>query len=293
MKAGSPQGQRISRVLGLDTGTLHARVPLVFVGLALLVPSWTLLWTRTTFWNPVFFWGTWTGGTLLMYAFGRWGYPGLRRHLLLAVVSVPLWWWFELVNKRVGNWEYISAYDYNRVEYFLFASLAFSTVGSALDAASRLTERGPLSSSAPGSAFGRRGYVGEIAVGVILVLLLFPFPDVFFPLTWVGPFAVCDGLVGYWGGRSLASELRQGEWRLAAAIGSAGLLCGFLWEFWNFWASPKWVYDVPVFDFLHVFEMPLMGYGGYIPFGWSVYQLLRLCSMFGQAPWTKRRLATG
>jgi hypothetical protein len=214
-----------------------------------------------------------------MYALGRWAYPGLRRHLLLSTVAVPLWWWFELVNERIRNWEYISAYDYNRIEYFLFASLAFSTVAPAIDAASRLTQRGPLSSSAPGSAFGPRGYVGETGVGVMLILLTFAVPNVFFPLTWVGPFLVCDGLVGYRGGRSLVSDLWRGEWRLAAAIGTAGLLCGFLWEFWNFWASPKWVYEVPFFDFLDVFEMPVLGYGGYIPFAWSVYQLVRIGSL--------------
>jgi hypothetical protein len=27
---------------------------------------------------------------------------------------------------------------------------------------------------------------------------------------------------------------------------------------------------------LHVFEMPLLGYGGYVPFGWSIYVLVGL-----------------
>jgi hypothetical protein len=54
------------------------------------------------------------------------------------------------------------------------------------------------------------------------------------------------------------------------------LLCGVLWEFWNYWAAPKWVYDVPRLGFGKVFEMPILGYGGYVPFAWSVVQFVRL-----------------
>jgi hypothetical protein len=46
---------------------------------------------------------------------------------------------------------------------------------------------------------------------------------------------------------------------------------------WNFYAFPKWVYDIPFFDYLHIFEMPLLGYGGYLFFGpelFALYQLL-------------------
>ena len=69
--------------------------------------------------------------------------------------------------------------------------------------------------------------------------------------------------------------------RLAVAVGLAGLLCGTLWEFWNFWATPKWVYHIPYVDFLRVFEMPLLGYAGYIPFAWSIYQLLNIRPLKG------------
>ena len=36
------------------------------------------------------------------------------------------------------------------------------------------------------------------------------------------------------------------------------------------------IYHVPLLDFGKVFEMPILGYGGYIPFVWSIYQMLRL-----------------
>jgi hypothetical protein len=55
------------------------------------------------------------------------------------------------------------------------------------------------------------------------------------------------------------------------------LICGFFWEFWNFYSYPKWVYHVPYLGFLHVFEMPLLGYGGYLPFSlelFAIYQFV-------------------
>jgi hypothetical protein len=64
--------------------------------------------------------------------------------------------------------------------------------------------------------------------------------------------------------------------RKAALIAAAGLSCGFLWEFWNFWANPKWVYDIAYLEVLHVFEMPLAEYLGYVPFAWSVSQLMQV-----------------
>lgn len=39
---------------------------------------------------------------------------------------------------------------------------------------------------------------------------------------------------------------------------------------------PRWIYHIDYVEFLHVFEMPLLGYLGYIPFAWSIYQLVHL-----------------
>jgi len=47
----------------------------------------------------------------------------------------------------------------------------------------------------------------------------------------------------------------------------AALLCGFFWEMWNFCSLAKWVYHVPFVQRFQVFEMPVLGYAGYLPFG--------------------------
>ncbi|MGZ5435395.1 MAG: hypothetical protein ACXW3F_04990, partial [Pyrinomonadaceae bacterium] len=59
---------------------------------------------------------------------------------------------------------------------------------------------------------------------------------------------------------------------------SAGLVCGFLWEFWNYWALSKWTYTVPYFGDIKIFEMPVLGYLGFPPFAiecWAMYIFVR------------------
>jgi hypothetical protein len=54
------------------------------------------------------------------------------------------------------------------------------------------------------------------------------------------------------------------------------LICGFFWELWNYYSYPKWIYHTPGAEFLRIFEMPLLGYGGYLPFAWELYALRSL-----------------
>ena len=51
-----------------------------------------------------------------------------------------------------------------------------------------------------------------------------------------------------------------------------------VWELLNFWARCKWIYTVPFFDRLKLFEMPLLGFLGFPPLAvgafatWSLLQ---------------------
>ena len=64
---------------------------------------------------------------------------------------------------------------------------------------------------------------------------------------------------------STAAE--HGDWRKITSYALAALVCGFFWELWNYYSLVRWIYDVPYVNALHIFEMPLLGYAGYIPFG--------------------------
>ena len=52
---------------------------------------------------------------------------------------------------------------------------------------------------------------------------------------------------------------------MSAAL--AALVCGLFWEMWNFFSLAQWKYSIPFVQRFEIFEMPLLGYAGYLPFG--------------------------
>jgi hypothetical protein len=36
---------------------------------------------------------------------------------------------------------------------------------------------------------------------------------------------------------------------------------------WNYCSMPRWGYSIPFVHRFQIFEMPLLGYAGYLPFG--------------------------
>jgi hypothetical protein len=87
--------------------------------------------------------------------------------------------------------------------------------------------------------------------------------------------------------RSFLRDLEAGEAGPFCRTLLAGLLCGLLWETWNFWARTKWIYTVPVFAELKLFEMPLLGFLGFPPFAVECLVGLRFLRAWAEArPWT-------
>jgi hypothetical protein len=42
---------------------------------------------------------------------------------------------------------------------------------------------------------------------------------------------------------------------------------------WNFYSLAKWKYSIPFVERFHLFEMPILGYAGYLPFGLECAQV--------------------
>ena len=253
-------------------------------GFALAAVGWAVLWGHRSFWNPLAFAALWTGAAIVMWSASRAGYPGVMRHLALALVSVPLWWWFELVNVRTENWRYINPFSPGPFWYALLSSVAFATVVPAVTSATALVRRfhpGDPALSGATKSFALR----EIGAAVLLQALVFAFPRQMYPFVWIAPFLLFDGIGVFLSGRSLGANLVRGKWAEPLLIASAGLLCGVLWEFWNYRAVPSWEYSVPLLGFWKVFEMPLLGYLGYVPFAWSIVRLVDVLD----ALWRRRR----
>jgi hypothetical protein len=209
------------------------------------------------------------------------GYPGVRRHLGLAVISIPIWWWFELVNTRVANWHYVFTPDYSDIEYAILSTIAFSTVVPALVAMTAMT-RSLIDQSASAvivTSDRRRLPVVEISLGILMQAAVFIWPGGAFPLVWIAPFLIIDGSIGLVTTRSIVGRIFNGTFEEIVQIGTAGLACGIMWEFWNYWSMPKWEYTLPYLEVARVFEMPVLGYGGYIPFALFVIQAVALADV--------------
>jgi len=190
-----------------------------------------------------------------------------RRFLWLAVLSVALWTFFEALNFRLGNWYYVMDHPV-RAARWAGGVVAFATVLPALFETEALLRHLGVLRRVPVAPlrWGRAKTIGSLAVGALCFTLPLAWPELFFPLTW-GSFIF---LLEPWNRRHAATsrlrELEQGEAGPTLRWLLAGLVCGALWETWNYWARVKWIYTVPGFESLKVFEMPLAGFLGFPPF---------------------------
>jgi hypothetical protein len=121
----------------------------------------------------------------------------------------------------------------------------------------------------------RRKDVVALVLGALFFSLPLLWPDRFFHLTW-GSFAL---LLEPWNRRhareSFLRDLQAGEAGPLLRTLAAGLVCGLLWELWNYWARTKWIYTVPGFEDGKLFEMPLLGFLGFPPFAIECVVVMR------------------
>jgi hypothetical protein len=199
---------------------------------------------------------------------------GVGRFALLFVASAVLWWMFEYVNRFVENWYYVGLEQRTALGYIMYATPCFATVLPALletsellGAQSWLNRRYVSGPARPGLS---RAAWSIGAVGAVGVLCMGIWPNLFFPFAWLGPLLVLLPVIErYLPEKSVLAQMGRGDYRALVALSLAGPCCGFFWEMWNYFSYPKWQYQVPYVMFGRVFEMPVLGYFGYIPFGWE------------------------
>jgi len=64
-------------------------------------------------------------------------------------------------------------------------------------------------------------------------------------------------------------------WFLRVCHSGGHAACGLVWEGLNFWAGAKWVYHVPYWEHVKIFEMPLLGFLGFGPFAIAFVEMYR------------------
>lgn len=250
------------------------------IGLGVFVVSTGLLlaglpWMKT--WYYVF---AWWSLILVLDALERarsgrsFVFDSPREFLFAAAVSVPVWLVFELFNLRLRNWSYHGV-PAGLPERWIGYTAAFATVIPALKLFAGHFERRfgrALKPSRP-LKFGRAARTALIGTGILMLALPLLWPRLFFPLVWIGFVLWLDPLNRLGGHPSLLGDLENGRPARIAAWAAAGLAAGLCWELLNFWAGSHWEYHLPYLDFSRIFQMPVFGYGGFIPFALEVFAL--------------------
>jgi hypothetical protein len=256
-----------------------------WVGLALVLVAWPLNWLLPGMRTAWLFFPLWLGFALTVdgLVYLRKGTSLItrswRRYVGLFLISAPAWWLFEAMNLRTQNWFYLGEEPFTPLTYFLLASLDFSTVIPAVFGMAELAGSFDFVRRAkPGLVIGddRRTTLAFFCLGWIMLALLLAWPIYFFPFVWISIYFITEPLNVWLGHRSLVEGTRRGDWCAVYSLWIGVLITGFFWEMWNYFAYPKWIYSVPGVAFLHVFEMPLLGYGGYLPFALELYALYHM-----------------
>ena len=97
--------------------------------------------------------------------------------------------------------------------------------------------------------------------GIVLI------PQYTFPLLWLSPLFVFLLIQSLLGEPCILEHADGRNWSLVLRFACAALVCGLCWETWNYYAVAKWVYAVPFVHRFQIWEMPLIGFAGYLPFG--------------------------
>jgi len=233
----------------------------------------------------------WTGFILfadgiVWRARGRsWIRTSPREFAFLAIVSIPLWLVFEFFNLYLDNWHYIGLPENVALRMFGYA-WSFATIwpaifeGADLVAVWRGSPRnGRLDHNDWVFAGRPQASLMWASICAGSVMLISPFlvsPAIAQYLAapvWLGFIFLLDPVNRRLGWESMAEDLRAAKYDRLKNLILSGLLCGILWEFWNYWARAKWVYTVPIMENLKIFEMPLPGYLGFPAFALECFTM--------------------
>ena len=258
------------------------------MGLAIVVLSEAATLAKI---EPFWSWNTpicWTGfilfaDAIVHRAIGHsWIRSTPREFVLLAIVSIPLWLVFEFYNLYIDNWYYDGLPENLWLRMFGYA-WSFATIWPAIFEGADLVSvirgsDGSRKSGGSGKSLhdlpGLPDLPGPPALSIGAGALMLASPFIVSPAVarylaapvWLGFILLLDPINARLGAETLTRErIINLSW--------SGLLCGVLWEFWNYWSRAKWHYTVPIMEHLKIFEMPVPGYFGFPAFALECFTM--------------------
>ncbi|MCH7962576.1 MAG: hypothetical protein IH950_08400 [Bacteroidetes bacterium] len=262
-----------------------------WIGILFILIFWYLNWNLEGLRTQILFFPLWFGYILTIDAivFYRKNTSLLTRSkknfALLFLISAPAWWIFELMNWQTQNWFYEGKQFFTDVEYAILATISFSTVMPAVFETTELVGTFKwINNFKKHKIFTpSKSTINKfLLTGIIMLALVIIFPQYFYYFEWAAVYFILEPINYKLKNRTLFDYTIKGNWSPIAALAIGTLICGFFWEMWNYFSYPKWIYDTPMVNFLHVFEMPLLGYIGYIPFSLELFAIYNFITGFNR-----------
>lgn len=273
-----------------------ARLPIWFwVGLLMWAPTLFIMWSKMSEPKWVLNWVAlplYWGFTLMIdgWVYKRTGgksilSTSIQRLIGIGVASIAGWLIFEYLNFFVAeNWVYPKADLIPVAEFTIYAVIGSSgLLPLVFEWYSLFNTFGFVNKYKNGPKIVVPAPVNTFLLVVMFAGLFFIsfYPDGLFGLLWMAPmFILAIGLdkIGIW---TPFTPLKKGNWAPMMIFALSYLVQGFLCECWNYMSASHdaagnlvetynpdyWTYSVPYVNVLHVFEMPLLGFSGYLPFG--------------------------
>lgn len=260
-----------------------------FSGISIIFLSEILMFLKVelvaTFFTPI----AWTGYILLIdnLVFITKGESLIRTRtsefLVMLPASLCLWLLFEFYNLFIKNWYYVGLPE-NRVIRCFGYTWAFATIWPAVLETNELLESlRVFRFSVPRSPITPSMLRFLKLAGFVFVIVPFLVPTdtarYLAALVWTGFIFLLDSINYQTNGNSLLRDMENGDSSRLLRLLTSGLICGIIWEFWNYWAKTKWIYTIPILSHVKIFEMPILGYLGFLAFGvevWVMYESVKI-----------------
>ena len=204
---------------------------------------------------------------------------------MLSLASIVIWCGFDAINfYLIHAWSYIGVPP-RFIDRFWGYWLAFGAVVPGM----LLSGQAIMNARWFDRVRGRRWHLPRVVMFIIAIVgavgFVWPFvqrdPITNYTL-WLSLILLLDPLNLMLGRPSLLRDWQAGWYGRTLALAAGGLLCGLLWEFWNYWALAKWVYHLGFLgrlENLRYFQMPVLGLLGFLPFGpqcWVIWQTMQI-----------------
>ena len=255
-----------------------------WAGLALLAASWVVTWNRFEWIRPhqvlLSYFPIWMGYIVTVNALVKWrsGRCPMTDHPFVYALTFPasslFWWFFEYLNRFVWNWYYLGISELSACTYTVYATLCFASVLPAVYATAEFLGTFRFFDDRNYEGMGWRPDVRSVRAKLFLLALsalglvgIVFCPDYTYMLLWISPLMVFVLVQVLLGEPCILDRLKTGAWGLVFRFSIAALVCGFCWETWNYYSLAKWVYAVPWVHRWQIWEMPFIGFAGYLPFG--------------------------